>query len=143
MIMMQNSKYFIEHDGEQYALVVKSSYKPNELDFLTQDSDLFQAGFISREAGYVVNKHSHNAFNTTIDYVSEFIFVRSGKIRVDMFSAPDNLIESIELETGDFILHKKGIHEVIFLEDSQVLEIKQGPYMGLSSKTFYEKVENN
>jgi hypothetical protein len=46
------------------------------------------------------------------------------------------------LETGDVILLVSGGHGFEMLEDSEMIEVKQGPYTGDSDKTRFEPVSS-
>jgi hypothetical protein len=46
------------------------------------------------------------------------------------------------LYTGDVILLAAGGHGFEMLEDSQIIEIKQGPYVGEEDKIRFQKVDS-
>jgi hypothetical protein len=61
-------------------------------------------------------------------------------VRVDLYNSEKTYIESRVLETGDVILLVSGGHGFEMLEDSEMIEVKQGPYTGDSDKTRFEPV---
>ena len=58
----------------------------------------------------------------------ESLYVEKGKIRVGIFNE-NTKIKDVTLLQGDLILLNTG-HDVEFLEDSRMIEFKQGPYRG-------------
>lgn len=63
------------------------------------------------------------------------MFIKKGKLRVDFYSAQQQYLESRLLEAGDVILLIKGGHGFEVLEEVEMIEVKQGPYMGDGDKT--------
>jgi mannose-6-phosphate isomerase-like protein (cupin superfamily) len=59
----------------------------------------------------------------------EVLYVRSGRVRVDFYGDDERLRESREIRTGDVILLSAGGHGFEMLEDSELIEVKQGPYL--------------
>jgi hypothetical protein len=57
--------------------------------------------------------------------------VRKGKIRAHVFNSKEEKIQDIDVSEGDIIVLLRGGHGYTVLEDgTQVLEVKNGPYVG-------------
>jgi hypothetical protein len=69
------------------------------------------------------------------------LFIKSGKIRVDLYSKEKKFIQSETLETGDIILLVSGGHGFTFLEPSEIIEIKQGPYCEGQDKVSFRGIK--
>jgi hypothetical protein len=54
---------------------------------------------------------------------------------VDFYSEAGVYLESRELEPGDVILLIRGGHGFEVLEEIEMVEVKQGPYVGDADKT--------
>ena len=54
--------------------------------------------------------------------------------RLDIFNDDQQLIATRELRTGDVVILVNGGHGFRMQEDTVLLEIKQGPYLGLGEK---------
>jgi len=54
---------------------------------------------------------------------------------VDFYTDKQIYIESRELNTGDVILLMTGGHGFEMLEETEMIEVKQGPYAGDQDKT--------
>jgi hypothetical protein len=62
------------------------------------------------------------------------IFLKSGKVRVDFYSSNKIYLKSKILVCGDVILLASGGHGFKMLEESEMIEVKQGPYAGEEDK---------
>jgi mannose-6-phosphate isomerase-like protein (cupin superfamily) len=62
------------------------------------------------------------------------LFVRSGKLKVDFYSNDRQYLESTVLGQGDVILLASGGHGFEMLEETELIEVKQGPYAGDEDK---------
>lgn len=71
------------------------------------------------------------------------LFVKKGKIKVDLYSSEKIFLGSEFLETGDFIHLTSGGHGFEILEDTVMIEVKQGPYLGVDDKERFQGVEND
>ena len=54
------------------------------------------------------------------------------------YSNEKEFLESVIIETGDVILLVSGGHGFECLEETEMFEIKQGPYAGENDKTRFE-----
>jgi hypothetical protein len=71
------------------------------------------------------------------------LFVKSGRIRVDFYDDEKNYLESSVISTGDVILLAAGGHGFEMLEESEMVEVKQGPYCGEKDKVRFEPAQHN
>ena len=86
-------------------------------------------------AGKLIDPHVHNPVPREVHYTQEVLFIKRGKVRVDFYSNEQVYIESRTLETGDTILLATGGHGFEMLEETEMIEVKQGPYAGEEDKT--------
>lgn len=111
------------------------------ITFVTEPNDPFQVGIMERPKGYAVQPHRHPDRSITVQSVSEFFYVESGKVRLTIFDDGWNPVASEEIRSGEFALVLGGGHGVEFLEDTRIHEVKQGPYLGdEESKEFYRTI---
>ena len=130
----------IEHQGTQLALIIRSEYRSSGIEFFTPDSYSQQIGYMNRPCGYVIPPHVHNPVTREVHFTKEVLFVRSGRLRVDFYSDDQTYLESALLDQGDVILLAFGGHGFEMLEDSEIIEVKQGPYAGESDKIRFDPV---
>jgi mannose-6-phosphate isomerase-like protein (cupin superfamily) len=126
-------------DGDTVmALILRRDYKAEGIQFLTPDSYSQQLGYMNRPRGYVIKPHVHNRVSREVQYTNEVLFIRSGRVRVDFYSNDQQYRESRVLECGDIILLIIGGHGFEMLEPSEIVEVKQGPYVGDHDKVRFE-----
>ena len=62
---------------------------------------------------------------------------------MDFYDDDQNYLESRILDQGDIVLLAFGGHGFVMLEDSEIVEIKQGPYAGDEDKTRFSPVSSD
>lgn len=101
------------------------------LSFFSKDDEFIQVGVWGYGAGKELKAHIHNEVKRQVLWTQEVLFVRQGKIRANIFGADENKVAELEVNAGDIIILLRGGHGYDILEDvTQVLEIKNGPYVG-------------
>ena len=68
------------------------------------------------------------------------LFIKSGKVRVDFYSDDQEYYESKILNSGDIILLANSGHGIVTLEESEIIEVKQGPYLEEEDKIRFKAV---
>lgn len=134
----------VSHNGNLLAVVLRNSklsefgqsgekaFFPTPLDFQ------FQLGVQNRSAGEIVDAHFHKPFeNHDVIPAQEIFFVLSGKVRVDLYEKETKTkVEEVLLEKGDVMVANTG-HGLEFLENGQLLVVKQGPYRGRDEEKIF------
>lgn len=75
-----------------------------------------------------------------MEYTQEVIFLKKGRLRVDFYNSQQEYVDSRVLEAGDVILLASGGHGFTILEDVEMFEVKQGPYIGEHDRTRFQGV---
>ena len=117
-----------------YAVVMRESFHGEGLHFVTSENHTQQIGYMSYDAGYKIQAHTHSIIDRTISRTTEVLYVKSGKVLARIYTEERELFKELFLFTGDFILLLSGGHGFEIIEDSVMIEIKQGPYLGLDDK---------
>jgi len=133
----------IQHDKQLISIIIRANYKSKDIEFFTPSDFSQQLAYMNRKKDYVIPPHVHNAINRKVSYTQEVLFIKSGKVRVDYFSNDKNYLESRILNQGDVVLLSGGGHGFYMCEDSEIIEVKQGPYAGDQDKTRFDPVEEN
>jgi len=129
-------------DGDQViAVILRGSLARPGVSFYSRDHFSQQLGFIHHPAGHVIPPHVHNQVPREVTYTQETLFVREGRVRVDLYRDDRTLLTRRVLATGDVILLCTGGHGFEVLEESSIVEVKQGPYAGDGDKTRFEAAE--
>ena len=131
----------IVHKRELYALIIraKKQFKKKGVNFITNERDFLQVGFLKHNKDHNIKAHSHKKRNLKITFMSECLLLKKGELRVTFF---DNKGKSIKknkiLKKNDIILLIKGGHGFKINKSSEIIEIKQGPYIKANDKTLFE-----
>ena len=132
---MSNQLEVIEHDGKMIALIVRSEYAQPGIHFLTPAEYSQQLACMYYPPGKEIPAHVHNPAQRDVTYTLEVLFIRRGKLRVDLYDDTQVYLESRILAAGDVIFLASGGHGFEVLEELDMIEVKQGPYSGDNDKT--------
>ena len=121
---------YITFKNNTYALVIRHEYSSQGIEFFTPPEFSQQVGYMRRQKGYQIQPHSHVRVSREVSFTNEVLFVKSGEVRVDFYDSNETYFGSKKISQGDLILLISGGHGFAFLEDSELLEVKQGPFVG-------------
>lgn len=119
-------------DGEEIiAIIIKHDYKKEGIEFFTPDNFSLQLGYMGYTSNYEIKPHIHkNMLKKEVWDTSEVLFIKTGKVKVDLYTTEKKYIRSEILYPNDIILLVSGGHGFQMLDDSEIIEVKQGPYSG-------------
>jgi len=133
---MQNpSIEHIVHGLEPIALIIRAHFDEPGIHFFTPDSFSQQVAYMKHPEGHKIAAHVHNLVTRQVLYTQEALFIRKGKVKIDLYSSNKEFIGSRILESGDVILLCGGGHSFEMLEETSMIEVKQDPYSGEDDKT--------
>lgn len=124
------------------AIVIKSNYKCEGVDFLTPNEYSQQLAYMHHPTGKVIDAHVHNLVHRNLVLTQEVLFIKKGRLRVDFYDEYKDYLESCILEAGDAILLASGGHGFKVLEEVEMIEVKQGPYSGDLDKTRFDGIQD-
>lgn len=130
----------ILHEDRELALILRSAYHKDGIEFFTPHTYSQQIGYMNRQEGYIIPPHVHNPVVREVHFTNEVLFIKSGKVRVDFYDDDQIYLESRLLHQGDVVLLAYGGHGFEMLEPSEIIEVKQGPYAGDMDKTLFSAV---
>ena len=130
----------IVHDDEMLAIIVRSSFSAEGIEFLTPDDFSLQLGFMTRPKGYSIEPHLHLPVERKATYTQEVLLIRRGSVRVDFYTQEKEYLFSRVLTQGDLILLICGGHGFHAIDEVDIVEVKQGPYMADGDKERFESV---
>jgi len=122
------------------AILVSHRFNEPGIHFFTKGDLSQQLAYMRHPAGKTIAPHVHNPVPREVRYTQEVLFIKAGKLRVDFFSHDQVYLESRIMGAGDIILLIEGGHGFEVLEDLEMYEVKQGPYIGDNDKTRFEGV---
>lgn len=129
----------IVHGLEPIALIIRATYDVPGVHFFTPANFSQQLAFMKHPKGKRIVPHLHNLVSRQVLNTQEVLFVRYGMIKVNLYSSGQDFICSRTLGKGDVILLCGGGHSFEMLEESAMIEVKQGPYAGNDDKTRFEE----
>ena len=129
-------------NNETIALVIKKEYSGEGIQFFTEDDAPQQIGFMQHKQGYKILPHVHNIVKREISLTQETLVIRKGKLRLDLYSKDREYLESTILSEGDIAILISGGHGLFCLEDVEMIEVKQGPYLGVNDKIRISEVSD-
>jgi hypothetical protein len=128
-------------DGKMAAILIGEDYNQKGIHFFTKSELSQQLAFMRHPAGKLIEPHVHNPVPREVQYTQEALFIRKGQLRVDFYDADQRYLESRILGPGDVILLIQGGHGFEVLEEVEMIEVKQGPYVGEYDKTRFVGID--
>ncbi len=120
------------YDGEVVCAVhiTNDEWKAG-LNFFSNDEDFIQVGTWGYDKGKHLAAHYHNEVPRHISFTQEVLFIKQGAIRSTIYGLHQQEVGRFDLGAGEILIMLNGGHSYDILEDeTQVLEVKNGPYMG-------------
>ena len=131
----------IIYDNILLAIIIRAQYSNDGIEFFTNDNDSQQLGYMARPKGYTIQPHRHNLIKREVHLTQEVLYVKKGKVRVDFFDNQQSYLFSDILSEGDVILLSDGGHGFQMLENTELIEVKQGPYCGEIDKVRFNSID--
>jgi mannose-6-phosphate isomerase-like protein (cupin superfamily) len=122
------------------AVIIYHNFNESGVHFFTPNELSQQLAFMSHPSGKIIQPHVHNPVPRNVTHTQEVLFIKKGKLRVDFYNDNQKYLESRILEVGDVILLVTGGHGFEVLEEIEMIEVKQGPYVGEQDKTRFEGI---
>ena len=120
------------------AVILYSDMEQIGTEFVTGDYYPLQLGSHVQPQGHIIPAHSHRDVTREVDGTAEVLVVTEGALEVTLYDN-DRKVVSIEyLIKGDSVLLVSGGHRFRFLgEPTRLVEVKQGPYIGVDDKEWW------
>lgn len=137
--MAEQELEYIVHGLEQIALIIRREYDEPGIHFFTPPSFSQQVAHMKHPAGHKVEAHVHNFLIRQVVYTQEVLFVKKGKVKIKLYNSDRVFLTEKVLTSGDLILLCGGGHSIKMMEETSMIEVKQGPYAGENDKTRFEE----
>lgn len=125
------------------AIIVRSDFREPGITFFTADELSQQLAYMHHPTGKLIQPHVHNPVPREVQFTQEALFIRKGRLRVDFYDGGQDYLESRILGPGDVILLIQGGHGFEVLEEVEMIEVKQGPYVGEQDKTRFVGIDRS
>mgnify|MGYP001428726419 CR=1 FL=1 len=121
----------IKFKDKLFAIIIRRNYIPPGLNFVTNDKDPLQVGIHNVNRSKKYKAHYSLPFKKLNELrANKIYYIRKGRIKVDFYDENSHKFCYSILVPGDLVLFLKGGHGIKILNDSIMIEIKQGPYRG-------------
>ena len=132
--MDENLKYFYNPNGTLLAILISSDFRSDNIKFLTSDDQFQQVAYMSHKQGHIIVPHYHNIIERKVSLTCETLIIKKGILKVSLFDNKNPLC-SFDIKSGDILTLLSGGHGFEVIEDVEMVEIKQGPFLGDIDKT--------
>ena len=130
----------IINKNQTYALIIRSKdqFIKSGVDFITQDRDLIQVGFLKHKSKHKIKPHIHKRKVRKLNYCTEVLIIKTGKVKIIFYDDKGkNKKKSKILNKNDLIILFKGGHGFEILKKTEIIEVKQGPYLKNKDKKLF------
>jgi hypothetical protein len=133
---------YVKNGDSLLAIILPANFRVPGIRFFTPNDFSQQLACMCHPAGKVILPHVHNPVPRQVQYTLEVLLIKYGKVRVDFYDLNEQYLESRILVTGDVILLAAGGHGFEMLEETEMIEVKQGPYAGEEDKRRFEGISS-
>ena len=140
------NRHHLEQIFDEYrmiAIIIYADYQAEGIEFFTPNNFSQQLASMRRPKGYRIRAHVHKPVPRSVRYTQETLFVKKGKVKVNFYGESKKYLDTRELKAGDVILLVSGGHDFTMLEDTEMIEVKQGPYAGNDDKERFEGISDD
>jgi mannose-6-phosphate isomerase-like protein (cupin superfamily) len=128
----------IKDENEILAVIIRNEFSTEGIKFFTPDDFSQQLAYMYHKKGKKIKPHSHRSIKREIHFTQEVLFIKSGRLQVNLYKNNQAFHSTHILSAGDTILLANGGHGFEVLDDIEIIEVKQGPYTGDMDKTRFE-----
>lgn len=121
----------IEHitsHNQIIAIIISHEFEKDGIEFFTPGNFSQQLGYMKHQKGDAIQEHIHVLHTREVQITLETLFIKKGRVKINFYHQDKSFFTSRELKTGDVILLAAGGHGFEFLEETEMIEVKQGPY---------------
>lgn len=120
------------------AIVVRDDFRGGQYNFLTPDDLPMQLGVNFYASGERIQPHVHVDTQRDVRAQQELLVLKRGRAVLHLYTERRELAYDVEMRAGDCVLLASGGHGLDILEEAQLIEAKQGPYLGVGEKVKFE-----
>lgn len=112
-----------------YLIAIRIKKFENGVLSHTDPNEPLQLVIHKRSSGEYTKAHTHTPKRRITRKLQECLVVIKGKIKIDFYTPDKKYFKSIYLSSGEVIIFINGGHGVHILKDSEIIEIKNGPFV--------------
>ena len=117
-----------DNNNNILALFLSANENKKEKNFYTSNDYELQLASFRLEKGQEILRHYHPQQKREILNTSESLILFEGKLEISIYDKDNKFLTSETMMAGDVCLLISGGHSIDVIEDSNFIEVKQGPY---------------
>lgn len=119
----------IQQEGDTVAIIFYNRPIDPGVHFYSENESSLQVGKQLRLKGEKIKPHRHLPVKIQREEtLKEVLYIEKGKVKINFCNDRWEEVDSRILNQGDMILLIKGGHGFEMLEETVMIEVKQGPY---------------
>ena len=95
----------------------------------TDGKEPLQLVSLKHPKGKYLLAHTHKPIKRQTAKMQECLIVKKGKIKVDLYGPDKKMFKKIVMKTGDLLFLANGGYGIHILEDAELVELKNGPFI--------------
>ena len=96
---------------------------------LTDPLEPLQVLVHKSQKGKYTKAHTHTPKQRITQKLQECLVVMKGKIKIDLYAPDKKFFKSTYLSPHEIVIFMNGGHAVHLLKDSEIVEVKNGPFI--------------
>ena len=88
------------HNNTLFAIIVRNDFHREGINFATDGKQSLEMAYMSHPAGHTIKPHRHVPLKRVTHNTQEVLFLKSGKLRIDIYSDENICVGSRELVGG-------------------------------------------
>ena len=97
---------------------------------------------MNHKKNHNIYPHTHQKRSTKVLLTTELIIILKGLLRVDFYNEKQNYLFSKKIKKGDLIYLMHGSHGFKVLKETQMIEVKQGPFQKSKDKIKFKNIDD-
>jgi len=133
-----NKPDVVTYKNRPVAIILRKDIAVSGLTFFTEPDNAFQVGLHHQPKGLILAPHVHTMTHPiVINEIQEVLMILSGSIRLTLYSQDGKKLGERILKANDSVLLLREGHQIEYLEETRMFEVKQGPYPGAKNAKIY------
>lgn len=130
------------YENKLIAFIIQNDYTNDGIKFFTDNDSAQQIGYMKHPKSTVIKAHVHNVIKREVSITQEVLILKKGQMRLDLYSDDKKYIESVVMNAGDIVFLASGGHGIKCLDEVEMIEVKQGPYLGEADKVRFPEISD-
>lgn len=117
-----------DKNGKLIAIILNFNDANDYKNFYTDNEADMQFGVFNLPKNEEIANHYHPSQQRIINTTSEALILIEGKLEVSLYDDDLEHIKNVILDGGSVLITVSGGHGIKTIENTKLIEIKQGPY---------------